>query len=110
MSKTLTCYIRTALSAYYRSPDPFFRPQAKDLDLLFMDMNVQEAEPSGNGVHNMFNKPKEITTEDMLYEVFPKHIADALKAGQKVEPESHDTVTVVFSDIGKTQCSHLFMR
>jgi class 3 adenylate cyclase len=36
---------------------------------------------------------------DMLYQVFPKHIADALKAGEKVEPESHDNVTIVFSDI-----------
>ena len=35
----------------------------------------------------------------MLYEVFPKHIADALKAGEKVEPESHENVTIVFSDI-----------
>jgi hypothetical protein len=27
------------------SPDPFFRPQAKDLDMLFMDMAMQDAEP-----------------------------------------------------------------
>ena len=27
------------------SQDPCFRPQAKDLDTLFMDMNMQEAEP-----------------------------------------------------------------
>ena len=35
----------------------------------------------------------------MLYEVFPKHIADALNTGKKVEPESHEIVTVFFSDI-----------
>lgn len=35
----------------------------------------------------------------MLYELFPKKVADQLKAGQKVEPEQHEEVTVVFSDI-----------
>ena len=32
-------------------------------------------------------------------QLFPKHIADQLKAGQKVEPEHHELVTVIFSDI-----------
>ena len=35
----------------------------------------------------------------MLYQVFPKHIADALNAGEKVDPESHEEVTVFFSDV-----------
>ena len=35
----------------------------------------------------------------MLCELFPKHIADQLKAGQRAEPEQHDEVTVVFSDV-----------
>lgn len=35
----------------------------------------------------------------MLYELFPRHIAEALKAGRKVEPETHELVTIVFSDI-----------
>ena len=69
------------------SPDPFLRPHAKDLDLLLMDMNAQEDQPGQEGDVCTFNKPKEITSEDMLYEVFPRHIADALKAGQKVRIE-----------------------
>lgn len=32
-------------------------------------------------------------------QLFPRHIADQLKAGQKVEPEQHELVTVIFSDI-----------
>jgi Protein tyrosine and serine/threonine kinase len=68
------------------------RPEAKDLDTFFTDLNVRDAEPL-NG-KNSRNKKR---SGDMLYEVFPKHIADALKAGEKVEPESHDMVTVVFS-------------
>lgn len=38
-------------------------------------------------------------TDELLYSVFPKHIADALRNGQKVEPENHDLVTIFFSDI-----------
>ncbi|CAB9522115.1 activated protein kinase catalytic subunit alpha-1 [Seminavis robusta] len=77
------------------SPDPFFRPQAKDLDMMFMDMGMRDTDPLAAGE----NVRPERATGDMLYDLFPKHIADALKAGQKVEPENHDMVTVVFSDI-----------
>lgn len=80
------------------SPDQFFRPQAKDLDQLFMDMSMQDAEPL-NRAELAFKTRTEKPTGDMLYEVFPKHIADALKAGQKVEPEDHENVTVFFSEI-----------
>jgi len=38
-------------------------------------------------------------TDELLYSVFPKHIANALRNGQKVEPENHDLVTIFFSDI-----------
>jgi class 3 adenylate cyclase len=38
-------------------------------------------------------------TDDLLYSVFPKHVAEALKHGQKVEPENHECVTIFFSDI-----------
>mmetsp|Transcript_34524 Transcript_34524/g.38677 ORF Transcript_34524/g.38677 Transcript_34524/m.38677 type:complete len:795 (-) Transcript_34524:64-2448(-) len=38
-------------------------------------------------------------TDELLYSVFPKHVADALRNGQKVAPENHDIVTIFFSDI-----------
>jgi hypothetical protein len=38
-------------------------------------------------------------TDNLLYSVFPRHIADALRNGQKIEPENHDLVTIFFSDI-----------
>ena len=68
------------------------RPQAKDLDMVLMDMNMQEAEPISreDKLANKDKKPR----ADMIYEVFPRHIADALKAGRKVEPETHEMVTV----------------
>lgn len=82
------------------SPDPLFRPQAKDLDTRILYMHMRDTEPlepseKTQAVH------KQRPTGDMLYELFPKHVADQLKAGQKVEPESHDEVTIIFSDIIK---------
>jgi len=75
-----------------------FRPEAKDLDMIFADMTVNDAEPLiGEGARLR----TEIASGDMLYKVFPKKVADAIKAGQKVEPENHEMVTVFFSDIVK---------
>jgi len=36
---------------------------------------------------------------DAMFDMFPPHISAALKAGKKVEPESHAMVTVVFAEI-----------
>lgn len=58
------------------SPDPFCRPQAKDLDTILLDMNVREAEPLTPEQQLQAKKKR---TGDMIYELFPKHIADALK-------------------------------
>lgn len=78
------------------SPDPFYRPHAKDLDMLFMDMQPIDAEPVQPEQHDYLQKRR---TGDMLYEVFPKKVADQLKAGKKVEQETHENVTILFSDI-----------
>ena len=75
--------------------DPMARPQAHHLDTILLDMNFQDAEPSKGTEQQQTGR----RTGDMMYDLFPRHIADALKAGQKVEPEQHDEVTVVFSDI-----------
>lgn len=75
------------------SADPILRPQASELDTLLQAMRIQDAEPQSS------EQTKKRSTVDMLHEIFPKHIAEALKAGQKVEPEHHDEVTVIFSDI-----------
>mmetsp|Transcript_22853 Transcript_22853/g.40192 ORF Transcript_22853/g.40192 Transcript_22853/m.40192 type:complete len:285 (+) Transcript_22853:1333-2187(+) len=60
-------------------------------------MNAKEAEPLEH-IQNEF-KEKMTNKTTSIYELFPKHIADALNAGKRVEPEAHDNVTVVFSDI-----------
>ena len=74
------------------SPDPTYRPSARELDMTLLDMNIKDAEPSMSGQNDT-------PTNLSLDELFPKHIAKALKAGEKVEAEDHENVTIVFSDI-----------
>ena len=66
------------------SSDPLFRPEAKDLDMIFGEMTSSDTEPVIEGVKTRMRT--EVATGDMLYKVFPKAVADKLKAGQKVEP------------------------
>jgi class 3 adenylate cyclase len=35
----------------------------------------------------------------VLHDVFPRHVAEALVSGRKVEPEYRDSVTIFFSDV-----------
>lgn len=41
----------------------------------------------------------DLSREEILHRVFPRHVADALAQGRKVEPEHHEAVTIFFSDI-----------
>eukprot|EP00240_Pyramimonas_obovata_P000077 CAMPEP_0118924910 /NCGR_PEP_ID=MMETSP1169-20130426/2840_1 /TAXON_ID=36882 /ORGANISM="Pyramimonas obovata, Strain CCMP722" /LENGTH=1153 /DNA_ID=CAMNT_0006866059 /DNA_START=133 /DNA_END=3590 /DNA_ORIENTATION=- len=42
---------------------------------------------------------RDVKEKRLLHDVFPKHIADQLKEGKKVEPQQHSAVTIFFSDI-----------
>jgi len=61
--------------------------------MTLMDMSPSDAEPMTSEQIGMAKKP----TKDMLYDIFPRHIADALKKGEKIDPEQHELVTIVFS-------------
>lgn len=37
--------------------------------------------------------------DDLLYSIFPRHIADTLKNGGKVDPQQHACASIFFSDI-----------
>lgn len=77
--------------------NPSDRPTFQDLDSRLKQMHVSSVEP-GKMQFSRQTK-KEQRHPDLLNEVFPKHIAEALREGRKVEPESRDCVTIFFSDI-----------
>lgn len=79
------------------SRDENFRPTSRDLDMMLMDLNSSDLEPVTDEQQRADARKRR--SGDMLYELFPKHVADALSEGKKVEPEHHDLDTVVFSDI-----------
>jgi hypothetical protein len=66
------------------SSNASFRPEAKDLDMSFADMSAHDAEPLIKKGNTRLRT--EVAAGDMLYKVFPRKVADQLKAGQKVEP------------------------
>jgi class 3 adenylate cyclase len=83
---------------------PEVRPTFKDLDLRLKSLEVSNVEP-GETRFSMQSK-KEKRTDTLLFDVFPQHIAAALRDGRKVEPEQRDMVTIFFSDIvGFTEIS-----
>ena len=77
------------------------------MDYVLVEMNARDAEPLESLKDTIRDSsPRKPTS---LYDVFPKHVADALNVGKKVEAESHEIVTIVFSDIvGLTTISEKF--
>ncbi|CAB9509964.1 activated protein kinase catalytic subunit alpha-1 [Seminavis robusta] len=89
-------------------PDPRERPTAEDLDERLKCLHVENIEPT-NAYNPLRKRPsnsgpldKSLDWNDrhsVLYEKFPKHVANALARGEKVEPESHDSVSIVFVEV-----------
>lgn len=73
---------------------PFQRPAADEIDNRLKRLTVEMAEPL-----QLTNMKNAVRNEELLSKVFPKHIAEALREGRKVEPEHHELVTIFFSDI-----------
>ena len=71
-----------------------FRLSAEELDKELNRLDVASAGPTT--AMTSLHKDK---TEHLLYELLPRHVADVLRSGGKVEPESKDLVTIFFSDI-----------
>lgn len=74
--------------------NPKDRPSFKDLDSKLTSFDSEAVEPGWLRSIRFRN-----TGRDILSEIFPKHVAEALRKGKRVEPESHDMVTIFFSDI-----------
>ena len=85
--------------------EPTERPTASALDVRLRLMNGSVVKsPETTRLHK--KKTESDRTDVLLEQLFPCHVAEALKEGRKVEPEMHDQVTIVFSDIvGYTEIS-----
>jgi len=74
--------------------DPDKRPNFEELDTRLKRIDAETSQDTTK------------TSTVPLFDIFPRHVAQALKEGRKVEPEHHDAVTIVFSDIvGLTEIS-----
>lgn len=67
--------------------DPNERPTFEELDMRLKRIEVKSPESRMD------------RTKISLFDIFPKHIAEALRDGKTVEPEHKDCVTIFFSDI-----------
>ena len=84
-------------------PDPNKRPSFEELDLRLRRLDVANVEP-GTSMAPFSSKRnmKDILAarnEELLFDVFPRHVAEALRDGRRVEAEAFDCVTIFFSDI-----------
>ena len=80
--------------------DPKARPTFEEIDLLLQRMSAENVEPGEMNLSVLARKERKANrANNLLYDVFPPHIAEALRDGRKVEAESHDEVSIFFSDI-----------
>jgi class 3 adenylate cyclase len=70
--------------------EPDKRPTFEELDKRLQRIDSEGADP---------NETPKIKTGISLFDIFPRHIAEALRDGRTVEPEHKDCVTIFFSDI-----------
>ncbi|KAK3283488.1 hypothetical protein CYMTET_8813 [Cymbomonas tetramitiformis] len=75
--------------------DPAARPSFEQLQPLLQKLDTRVLQEWIGDIAGFKGK----TAQQLVYDVFPPHIAETLKMGLKVEPEHHDCVTIFFSDI-----------
>ena len=73
--------------------DPVVRPAFSKLEHMLQRLDKSSMGP--RGVNGGFQE----TQSRLLNDVFPKHIADKLRKGEKIEPDYRECVTIFFSDI-----------
>lgn len=70
--------------------DPLKRPTVEEIDTQFEELAselIEETSPTKGNI------------QELLYQILPPHVADALRQGKKPEPERFENVTIFFSDI-----------
>ena len=76
--------------------DPEERPTFEELDKRLKRIDISAV---GDLASGFMGAGKRDRTKVSLIDIFPKHIAEALRDGKEVEPEHRDCVTIFFSDI-----------
>eukprot|EP00978_Attheya_sp_CCMP212_P032773 scaffold129474_cov61-Attheya_sp.AAC.2 len=72
------------------------RPTFEELDLRLKRLDISNVEPT---IQTRKEDQKAKRNSALLYDIFPKHVADGLSQGRKVEPDKRDCVTIFMSDI-----------
>jgi len=73
--------------------DPTVRPAFSELEKMLRRLDTNSMGPRVNGGADLQD------ANGLLNDVFPKHISDKLRKGEKIEPEHRECVTIFFSDI-----------
>jgi class 3 adenylate cyclase len=73
--------------------DPTVRPAFSELEKMLRRLDTNSMGPRVNGDADLQD------ANGLLNDVFPKHISDKLRKGEKIEPEHRECVTIFFSDI-----------
>ena len=76
-------------------PDALQRPSFEDIAATMKDLDTTTV------TQMLFNQMEDRNKERaLLNQILPPRVAAALKEGRAVEPETYDSVTIFFSDIG----------
>jgi serine/threonine protein kinase len=83
--------------------NPEARPTFEELDKRMLRVDVKDAAEfsTPNKRASRMGTSSNRATTVSLFDIFPKHIAEALRDGKKVEAEHRDVVTIFFCDIGE---------
>lgn len=78
--------------------DPEHRPTSREIDVRLQAI-LDESTGAVCATNSLTAPKRQAETEALINQLFPKHVADALRNGRKVEAETHEEVTIFFSDI-----------